>query len=86
MAGGREVRIGERFKTVSRSSYGSPNGEVFEVGSIRVEGCVVPHAQIFNLTNPTDRKLISVDALRDTKLYVPVEVQNSEPVDVSTDQ
>ena len=84
MAGGREVRIGERFKTVSRSSYGSPNGEVFEVGSIRVEGCVVPHAQIFNLTNPTDRKLISVDALRDTKLYVPVEARNFELDEQST--
>ncbi|MDA1101748.1 MAG: hypothetical protein O2967_22540 [Proteobacteria bacterium] len=78
MAGGREVRIGERFKTVRRSSYGSHNGEVFEVGSIRVEGCVVPHAQIFSLTDPTDRKLISVDALRDTKLYFPVEVRNFE--------
>ena len=76
MVGGREVQIGERFRTTGHSSYGSPNGEVFEVGNIRVEGCVVPHAQIFNLINPTDRKLISVDALRDTKLYLPVEVRN----------
>jgi hypothetical protein len=84
MAGGREIRIGERFKKVSHSSRGSPNGEVFEVGNIRVEGCVVPHAQIFNLTNPTDRKLISVDALRDTKLYVPVEVRDLELDEQST--
>ena len=84
MAGGREVRIGERFKTVSRSAFSRASGEVFEVGSIRVEGCVVPHAQIFNLTNPTDRKLISVDALRDTKLYVPVEARNFELDEQST--
>ncbi len=85
MVGWREVRIGERFKTVSQSAYGSPNGEVFEVRKVLVDGCIVPHAKLISMTNPTDHKLISVDALRDTKLYVPVEVQNSEPVDVSTD-
>ncbi len=84
MAGGREVRICERFKTVRSSSYGSHNGEVFEVGSIRVEGCVVPHAQLFNTKDPSDQKFISVDALRDTKLYVPVEARNFELDEQST--
>ncbi len=73
MAGRRNVRIGERFKTADRPKFGSPSSDVFEVGSIRVEGCLVPHAKLFNITDPLDRKFISVDALGDTKLYVPVE-------------
>lgn len=73
MAGRRIVRIGERFKTVDRSMFGNSNSNVFEVGGIRVEGCLVPHAKLFNIADPLDKKFISVDALADTKLYVLVE-------------
>ena len=78
MAGGRDVQIGERFRPAGRSAFGSPTGDVFEVSEIRTEGCVVPHALLKNVSNPNDRRLISVDALRDIKLYLPVEFQSVE--------
>ena len=78
MAGGRDVQIGERFRPAGRTAFGSPTGDVFEVSEIRTEGCVVPHALLVNITNPVDHRLISVDALRDHKLYLPVEFQSVE--------
>ena len=78
MAGGRDVQIGERFRPAGRSAFGSPTGDVFEVSEIRTEGCVVPHALLKNVANRIDRRLISVDALRDIKLYLPVEFQSFE--------
>jgi hypothetical protein len=79
MASAVDVQIGEHFQSAGRTSFGYASGDVFEVRDVRVEGCVVPHAQLVNLTNPTDRKLISVDALRDTKLYLSVKNGNAEP-------
>jgi hypothetical protein len=79
MTSAGNVRIGEHFQSAGRTAFGHASGEVFEVHDVRVEGCIVPHAQLVNLTNPTDRKLISVDALRDTKLYLPVKIRNVEP-------
>ena len=78
MAQGRDVRIGERFKS-------TPNGGIFEVGSIRTEGCLVPHARLFNITDPMDKKFISVNALRDAKLYAPVKNPDLELVDGSAE-
>jgi hypothetical protein len=75
-----DIQIGERFKPAGRSKFGNPNSDVFEVGSIRIEGCVVPHAQLFNIKDPMDKKFLSVDALRDTMLYVPVENPDFEPI------
>jgi len=69
MAWKRGVNIGERFRPVGLTSFGAPNSPVFEVSRIRVEGCVMPHAHLVNLTNPFDHRLISVDALRDRNLY-----------------
>ena len=69
MAFKRDVKIGERFSQVSLTSFGAPSSNVFEVTRIRVEGCVMPHAHLVNITNPADQKLISVDALRDRNLY-----------------
>ena len=69
MARKREVDIGERFRPVGLTSFGAPSSNVFEVTRIRVEGCVMPHAHLVNLTNPFDHRLISVDALRDRNLY-----------------
>ena len=65
----RGVNIGERFRPVGLTSFGAPNSPVFEVSRIRVEGCVLPHAHLVNITNPSDQRLISVNALRDRKLY-----------------
>ena len=78
MARGHDVSIGERFKL-------TPKGGIFEVGSIRTEGCLVPHARLFNITDPMDKKFISVNALRDTKLYVPVENPDLEPANRSAE-
>tara|TARA_B100002003_G_C13963179_1_gene466433 strand:+ start:217 stop:486 length:270 start_codon:yes stop_codon:yes gene_type:complete len=78
MTRGHDVRIGERYKQAGRTAFGDPSDEVFEVRDIRVEGCIVPHAQLFNVTNPLDQRLISVDALRDVKFYVPVDLQSIE--------
>jgi hypothetical protein len=61
------------------------SGTVFEVGDIRVEGCVFPHAQLFNVSNPLDRRLLSVDALKDTNLYIAVEFQSITPAEPVTD-
>ena len=69
MARKRGVNIGERFRPVGLTSFGAPSSNVFEVTRIRVEGCVMPHAHLVNITNPADQKLISVDALRDRNLY-----------------
>ena len=69
MAWKRDVNIGERFRPVGLTSFGAPNSPVFEVSRIRVEGCVLPHAHLVNITNPSDQRLISVDALRDRNLY-----------------
>ena len=69
MAWKRGVNIGERFRPVGLTSFGAPNSPVFEVSRIRVEGCVMPHAHLINLTNSFDQRLISVDALRDRNLY-----------------
>ena len=69
MAWKRDVNIGERFSPVSLTSFGAPSSNVFEVTRIRVEGCVMPHAHLVNITNPSDHRLISVDALRDRNLY-----------------
>ena len=69
MAWKRGVNIGERFRPVGLTSFGAPNSPVFEVSRIRVEGCVLPHAHLVNITNPSDQRLISVDALRDRNLY-----------------
>ena len=69
MAWKRDVNIGERFRPVGLTSFGAPNSPVFEVSRIRVEGCVMPHAHLVNLSNPADHRLISVDALRDRNLY-----------------
>ena len=69
MAWKRGVNIGERFRPVGLTSFGAPNSPVFEVSRIRVEGCVVPHAHLVNITKPSDQRLISVDALRDRNLY-----------------
>ena len=69
MAWKRGVNIGERFRPMGLTSFGAPNSPVFEVTRIRVEGCVVPHAHLVNLTKPSDERLISVDALRDRNLY-----------------
>jgi hypothetical protein len=85
MIRGSKVQIGERFRSVSRSAFDHAGGAVFEVGDIRVEGCVVPHAQLFNVSNPLDRRLISVDALKDTHLYFPVEFQSVATVEPATD-
>ena len=65
----RDVNIGERFRPMGLTSFGAPNSPVFEVTRIRVEGCVMPHAHLVNITNPSDHRLISVDALRDRNLY-----------------
>ena len=78
MAGSLDVHISDRFKPAGRTVFGYPSGEVFEVRDIRVDGCVVPHALLFNITNPSDQRLISVDALKDIKLYIPVELQSLE--------
>ena len=78
MAGGRDVQIGERFRPTGRTAFGAPTGDVFEVSEIRTNGCVVPHALLVNLSNFHDRRLISVDALRDHKLYLAVELQSVE--------
>jgi hypothetical protein len=78
MAGGYDVQIGERFRPAGRTAFGSPTGDVFEVREIRTDGCIVPHAQLVNLTNTGDRRLISVDALRDHRLYQAVELQSVE--------
>jgi len=78
MAGGRDVQIGERFKPAGRTVFGLPSGEVFEVRDIRSEGCIVPHALLFNISDPLDERLISIDALRDTKFFVAVEFQSIE--------
>ena len=69
MARKRDVNIGERFSPVRLTSFGAPNSPVFEVRQIRVEGCVMPHAHLVNITKPSDQRLISVDALRDRNLY-----------------
>ena len=76
MVGGRDVQIGERFRPAGRTAFGTPTGDVFEVSEIRTDGCVVPHALLVNLSNSVDRRLISVDALRDHRLYQAVEFQN----------
>lgn len=78
MARGQDIHVGERFKPASRSAFGNPSGEVFEVRDIRVEGCVVPHALLYNVGNPSDQRLISVIALKDINLYLPVELQSAE--------
>ncbi len=65
----RGVNIGERFRPVGLTSFGAPSSNVFEVSRIRVEGCVLPHAHLVNITNPSDQRLISVNALRDRNLY-----------------
>lgn len=78
MAGGRNVQIGERFRPAGRTAFGTPTGDIFEVSEIRTNGCVVPHALLVNLSNSGDRRLISVDALRDHKLYLAVEFQSVE--------
>jgi hypothetical protein len=78
MAGGRDVEIGERFRPVGHTAFGIPTGDVFEVSEIRTDGCVVPHALLVNLSASLDRRLISVDALRDHRLYSPVEFQSIE--------
>ena len=69
MAWKRDVNIGERFSPVGLTSFGAPSSNVFEVTRIRVEGCVMPHAHLVNITNPSDQRLISVNALRDRNLY-----------------
>ena len=81
MAFRRDVNIGERFSPVSLTSFGAPSSNVFEVTRIRVEGCVVPHAHLVNLTKPSDQRLISVDALRDRNLYRAVGFQSSGVVE-----
>ena len=73
-----DVQIGERFKPAGRTVFGLPSGEVFEVRDIRVESFVVPHAQLFNIRDPLDVRLISVAALRDTNFFVSVEFQSIE--------
>lgn len=70
MARKRDVQIGECFRPVGLTSFGDPFTNVFEVRQIRVENCIIPHADLINLTNPSDRRLISVDALRDRSLYL----------------
>ena len=79
MAGGRGVRIGERFKPAGGSVFGRSSGEVFEVRDVLSETGTLPHAKLFSVAHPTEHKLISVNALRDTKLYLPVEVRFIEP-------
>ena len=79
MAGGRDVQIGERFRPAGRTSFGSPTGDVFEVSKIRTDGCVVPHALLVNIATSVDRRLISVEALKDHKLYRAVKFQSVEP-------
>ena len=70
MAQKRDVQIGERFRPVGLTSFGDPFTNVFEVSQIRVENCIIPHADLVNLSNSSDRRLISVDALRDGSLYL----------------
>jgi hypothetical protein len=79
MARGPGVRIGERFKPAGNSVFGRSGGEVFEVRDVLSETGTLPHAKLFSVANPTKHKLISVNALRDTKLYLPVEVRFIEP-------
>ena len=81
MARKREVDIGERFRPVGLTSFGAPSSNVFEVTRIRVEGCVMPHAHLVNITKPSDQRLISVDALRDRNLYRAVGLQSNEVVE-----
>ena len=78
MAWKRDVNIGERFSPVGLSAFGAPSRGVFEVTRIRVEGCVMPHAHLVNITKPSDQRLISVDALRDRNLYRAVGFQRTE--------
>ena len=79
MARGPGVRIGERFKPAGNSVFGRLGGEVFEVRDVLSETGTPPHAKLFSVANPTKHKLISVNAFRDTKLYLPVEIRNVEP-------
>ena len=81
MARKRDVNIGERFSPVRLTSFGAPNSPVFEVRQIRVEGCVMPHAHLVNITNPGDHRLISVDALRDRNLYLALGFRSSGVVE-----
>ena len=79
MVGGRGVRIGERFKPAGGSVFGRSSGEVFEVRDVLSETGTLPHAKLFSVAHPTEHKLISVNALRDPKLSLPVEIRNVEP-------
>ena len=76
----RDVEIGERFSPVSLTSVGNASSIVLEVRKIRVEGCVVPHAILVNITTPSDQRLISVDALRDRNFYRAIGFQSNEAV------
>lgn len=78
MVGGRGVQIGERFRPAGGSVFGRSGGEVFEVRDVLSETGTLPHAKLFSVAHPTEHKLISVNALRDPKLYLPVEVQKVE--------
>ncbi|MDE0809788.1 MAG: hypothetical protein OSB69_10745 [Alphaproteobacteria bacterium] len=80
-----KVQIGERFRSARRSALSHGGGAVFEVGDILVEGCVVPHARLFDVSNPSDRRLISVDALKDTNLYFAVDFQSIDTAEPVTD-
>jgi hypothetical protein len=79
MARGPGVRIGERFKPAGNSVFGRVGGEVFEVRDVLGGTDALPHAKLFNVANPTEHKLIAVNALWDPKLYLPVEARFIEP-------
>ena len=79
MARGRVVQIGERFKPAGNSVFGRSSGKVLEVRDVLGETGTQPHAKLFSVAHPTEHKLISVNALRDPKLYLPVEIRNVQP-------
>ncbi len=58
----REIVAGQRFQQADSSS-------VWEVQSLTKDGEGIPHARLTRVGDNTDIKMISVAALRDSRLY-----------------
>ena len=67
-----QILAGKRFQATGLTMFGTPQPTVFEIGSVQLDAARIPHACLFNVKDPKDRRLIAIGALRDRHLFIEV--------------
>lgn len=69
MAWRKEVEIGQRFRSMERTTFGAPNPFVWQVTGVFEGTDKLLHARLVCITDACLTKTVAVSALLDRRLY-----------------